>query len=122
MALDRESIEIALFLQEYRQLHRYVNGVDIIEDVFRPRYIAAGWEGILACLSESESRIVLLLLFRGALDHTTEVQLQVAWNPKDTTELARQHDAENKNNFCCFSYIVAPCCKGVPVGKRVLNS
>ena len=123
MALDRESIEITLLsLENHRQLHREVNGVDIIEDVFRSRYIAAGLEGVFACLSESESRIVLLLLFRGALDHHTEVESQVAWNPKDTTELARQHDAENKSNFCCFSYIVVPCCKGVPVGKRVLNS
>ena len=40
-----------------------------------------------------------------------------AWN----TELERQHDAEKKNNKLFF-YIVVPCCKGVPVGKRVLNS
>ena len=63
MALDRESIEITLLsLENHRQLHREVNGVDIIEDVFRSRYIAAGLEGVFACLSESESRIVLLLL------------------------------------------------------------
>ena len=96
--------------------------MDIIEDVFRFRYIAARLEGIFACFSESESGIALLLLFQGPLDHHTEVESQVAWNPKDTTELAEQHDAENKSNFCCFSYIVVPCCKGVPVGKRVLNS
>ena len=70
MALDRESIEIALFRQEYRQLHRYVNGVDIEEDVFRSRYIAAGLERIFACSSRSESGIALFLLFLGALDYT----------------------------------------------------
>ena len=79
-----------------------MNGVDIIEEIFRSRYIAAGLEGVFACLSESESRIVLLLLFQGALDHHTEVKPQVAWNPKDTTELAGQYDAEKKNNRSCF--------------------
>ena len=68
MTLDREPIEIALFLQEYRLLHRYVNGVDIEEDVFRSRYIAAGLERIFACSSGSESGIALFLLFLGALD------------------------------------------------------
>ena len=63
MTLDRESIEITLLLQENRQLHRFVNGVDIEEDVFRSRYIAAGLERIFACSSESESGIALLLLF-----------------------------------------------------------
>ena len=62
MALDKESIEITLPLQETRQLHRYVNGVDIEEDVLRSRYIAAGLERIFACPSESESGIALLLL------------------------------------------------------------
>ena len=70
MTLDRESIEIALFLQEYRQLHRYINGVDIEEDVFRSRYIAAGLERIFACSSGSESGIALFLLFLGALDYS----------------------------------------------------
>ena len=71
MTLDRESIEITLLsLENHRQLHRYVNGVDIEEDVFRSRYIAAGLERIFACSSESESGIALFLLFLGALDYS----------------------------------------------------
>ena len=58
-----------MFLQEYRQLHRYINGVDIEEDVFRSRYIAAGLERIFACSSESESGIALFLIL-GALDYS----------------------------------------------------
>ena len=70
MALDRESIEITLLsLENHRQLHREVNGVDIIEDVFRSRYIAAGLERIFACSSESESGIALFLIL-GALDYS----------------------------------------------------
>ena len=44
--------------------------MDIEEDVFRSRYIAAGLERIFACSSESESGIALFLLFLGALDYS----------------------------------------------------
>ena len=73
-----------------------MNGVDIEEDVFRSRYIAAGLERILACSSESGSGIALLLLLRGALDHHIEVELQVACNQSKATMLAcTAADAQN---------------------------
>ena len=65
-----ESVEITSLLQEHHlQLHRYINGVDIEEDVFRSRYIAAGLERIFACSSKSESGIALFLIL-GALDYS----------------------------------------------------
>ena len=103
MALDRESIEITSLLHKNRQLHRYVYGVDIEEDVFRSRYIAAGLEGIVACSSDSESGIALFLLFVGTLDYS---ELGFSASPPEPlgpflfrTELARSpHDAKKKNN------------------------
>ena len=95
------------------ELHRSVNGVDIEEDVFRSRYIAAGLERIFACSSGSESGIALLLLFRGALDLTTEVEPQVAWNQSKAIRprmhrigckehmTPRTHDAKKKRSIRC---------------------
>ena len=60
---EEKCVKQTLLLEHHLQLHRYVNGVDIEEDVFRSRYIAAGLERIFACSSESESGIALLLLF-----------------------------------------------------------
>ena len=80
-----------------------MNGVDIIEDVFRSRYIAAGLERIFACSSGSESGIALLLLFLGAQDNSdfrlAAGRLETLGPAPFQTKLARTpHDAKKKNN------------------------